>query len=172
MVDGLVQIFLWQGIGELVSKFLLPTIPGPVIGLILLVIFLSIKGEVNPSLGKVADTFRQHLALLFVPASVGVILFLPELKTHAFAVGTALTVSVILAIAVTALVLKLFSFKEPAYENSKAYRHEMKLLDEDRRQQAQNKKQAKHTKAMCQRSGDNAREGSLSQDHAGDDNDE
>lgn len=145
MIEGLVQIFIWQGIGEMVSKFFIPTIPGPVIGLILLVIFLSIKGEVNPSLGMVADAFRQHLALLFVPASVGVILFLPELKTHAFAVGTALTVSVILAIAITALVLKLFSIKEPAYENTKAYRHEMKLLDEDRRQVIVARKQAKQS---------------------------
>lgn len=146
MIDGLVQIFLWQGLGELVSKLLIPSIPGPVIGLILLVAFLTLKGEVNPSLGMVADAFRQHLALLFVPASVGVILFLPELKTHALAVGTALIVSVILAIAVTALVLKLFSFKEPAYENSKAYRHEMKVLDDDRLQQIQMRKQEKRIK--------------------------
>lgn len=133
MIEGLVQIFIWQGIGELISKFLMPSIPGPVIGLILLVIFLTIKGEVNPSLGMVADAFRQHLALLFVPASVGVILFLPELKTHALAVSTALMISVTLAIAVTALVLKLFSIKEPIYENSIAYRQEMKEFKEDRR---------------------------------------
>lgn len=143
MIEGLVQIFIWQGIGEMISKFLIPSIPGPVIGLILLVVYLSFRGEVNPNLGLVADAFRQHLALLFVPASVGVILFLPELKTHAFAVATALIVSVILAIAITALVLKLFSIKEPAYENSKAYRHEMKLLDEDRRQQIALRKQAR-----------------------------
>ncbi len=145
MIEGLVQIFIWQGIGEMISKFLIPSIPGPVIGLILLVVYLSYKGEVNPNLGMVADAFRQHLALLFVPASVGVILFLPELKTHAFAVATALIVSVILAIAVTALVLKLLSNKEPAYENSKAYRLEMKLLDEDRKQQITARKQARRT---------------------------
>ena len=108
MIDGLVQIFIWQGLGELVSKFLLPNIPGPVIGLILLVAYLVFKGEVNKPLGMVADTFRQHLGLLFVPASVGVILFLPDLKTHAIAVTIALLVSVVLAIAVTGLVLRLF----------------------------------------------------------------
>ena len=133
MIEGLVQIFIWQGVGELISKFLIPAIPGPVIGLILLVIFLTIKGEVNPSLGMVADAFRQHLALLFVPASVGVILFLPALKTHALAVSTSLVISVILAIAVTALVLKLFSIKEPHDENSLAYRQQMKNFKEDRR---------------------------------------
>ncbi len=154
MIEGLVQIFLWQGIGELVSRLLLPSIPGPVIGLILLVLFLSIKGEVNPSLAMVADAFRQHLALLFVPASVGVILFLPELKTHALAVSVALIVSVILAISVTALVLKLFSIKEPAYANTKAYKQEMKELDEDRRQEIAKRKQAKRMKAAHTKTGE------------------
>ncbi|MDD2832478.1 MAG: CidA/LrgA family protein [Methylotenera sp.] len=109
MIDGLVQLFIWQGLGELVSKLLLPNIPGPVLGLLFLLAFLLIKGEVNQPLAMVADGFRQHLGLLFVPASVGVILFLPDLKTHAFAVSMALLVSVVLTIAVTALVLKFFA---------------------------------------------------------------
>lgn len=107
MIEGLVQLFLWQGLGELASKFFLPNIPGPVLGLVFLVAYLFFKGEVNPSLNLVANSFRQHLGLLFVPASVGVILFLPDLKVHALAVSTALLVSVALAIGVTAIVLKL-----------------------------------------------------------------
>ena len=109
MIDGLVQLFIWQGLGELVSKLLLPNIPGPVLGLLFLLAFLLIKGEVNPPLGLVADSFRQHLGLLFVPASVGVILFLPDLKTHALAVTLALLISVVLTIAVTSLILKYFA---------------------------------------------------------------
>jgi holin-like protein len=108
MISGLVQLFLWQGLGELLSKFFLPGIPGPVLGLLLLLAFLCLKGQVDTDLATVADAFRQHLGLLFVPASVGVLLFLPELQTHALAVGTALLVSVILTIAVTAIVLKVF----------------------------------------------------------------
>lgn len=108
MISGLVQLFLWQALGELASKFLLPSIPGPVLGLLLLLLFLIIKGEVNQPLGEVADGFRQHLGLLFVPASVGVVLYLPELKQHALAVSASLVVSVVLTIAVTAVTLKLF----------------------------------------------------------------
>jgi holin-like protein len=131
MINGLVQIFIWQGIGELASKFLLPQVPGPVLGLILLVTFLMIKGgEVDQSLAMVADSFRQHLALLFVPASVGVVLFLPELKANALAVAVALTVSVFLAIAVTALVLKMFNFKQPKFKNAAAYDLEMKAFED------------------------------------------
>lgn len=109
MIDGLVQLFIWQGLGELVSRFLLPNIPGPVLGLLFLLAFLLVKDEVNQPLGLVADSFRQHLGLLFVPASVGVILFLPDLKTHALAVTLALVISVVLTIAVTSLILKFFA---------------------------------------------------------------
>ena len=122
MISGLVQLFLWQGLGELLSKFFLPGLPGPVLGLLLLLVFLCLKGQVDSDLAMVAVSFRQHLGLLFVPASVGVLLFLPELQAHALAVGTALLVSVILTIAATALVLKVFWYF--SLKRSKGNRYE------------------------------------------------
>ncbi len=109
MISGLVQILLFQGLGELITHFLLPLIPGPVVGLVLLVGFLALRKSVNGSLDEVASTFSQHFGLLFVPAAVGVVMFWPHLKTHAVAVAAALLVSVVLTIAVTALVLKALS---------------------------------------------------------------
>ena len=112
MIPGLVQILLWQGLGELVCHFVLPIIPGPVLGLIFLLVFLIIKGSVNSSLALVSDAFSQHLGVLFVPAAVGVILFLPQLKANAMAIGLALVVSVVLTISVTALVLRFLAKKD------------------------------------------------------------
>ncbi|MDE2131342.1 MAG: CidA/LrgA family protein [Betaproteobacteria bacterium] len=106
MIPGLVQILLWQGAGELASHFLLPTIPGPVLGLVFLLAFLVVRGRVPDNLALVSDAFSQHLGLLFVPAATGVILFLPQLREHALAVIVALLGSVLLTVAVTALVLK------------------------------------------------------------------
>jgi holin-like protein len=104
MIPGLVQILLWQGVGELISHFFLPILPGPVLGLILLLGFLIIKGQVNAPLAMVSDAF--------VPAAVGVILFLPQLKVHAFAIITALLVSVVLTITTTALIVRLLAKKD------------------------------------------------------------
>ncbi len=109
MISGLVQILLFQGLGELITHFLLPLIPGPVIGLILLLGSLALRKGVNASLADVAITFSQHFGLLFVPAAVGVVMFWPHLKAHAVAIAAALVVSVVLTVAVTALVLKAFS---------------------------------------------------------------
>ena len=112
MISGLVQILLWQGLGELISHFFLPIIPGPVLGLVFLLIFLIIKGHVNSSLALVSDAFSQHLGVLFIPAAVGVILFLPQLKANALAVISALLVSVVATIVVTAVVLRFISKKD------------------------------------------------------------
>lgn len=111
MISGLVQILLFQSVGELVSKFLLPTLPGPVIGLVLLVLWLVFRKGVNTELALVADGFSQYLGLLFVPAAVGVVLFLPELRANALAIISALVGSVILTIGSSALIVRFLSRK-------------------------------------------------------------
>lgn len=111
MISGLVQILLFQSLGELVSKFALPTLPGPVIGLVLLIIWLVLRKGINHELALVADGFSQYLGLLFVPAAVGVVLFLPQLKANALAIISALVGSVILTIATSALIVRFLSAK-------------------------------------------------------------
>ena len=106
MIAGLVQILLFQGLGELVAKFFLPLIPGPVIGLVLLLAWLKVRGSVPASVDLVAGAFSQHLGLLFVPAAVGVVMFWPHIRDHALAVAVALVASVVATMAVTALVLR------------------------------------------------------------------
>ncbi len=113
MIAGLVQILLFQGLGELVAKFLLPLIPGPVIGLVLLLAWLRIKGAVPESIDFVATAFAQNLGLLFIPAAVGVVMFWPQLRNHVWAIGAALLVSVVATMAVTALVLGALAKDEP-----------------------------------------------------------
>lgn len=109
MVTGWVQILFFQSVGELVSKTLMPTLPGPVIGLVLLLCWLGLRGSVPDSLGTVADGFSRYLGLLFVPAAVGVVLFLPELRAQGWLVLLALVVSVVATIAAVALFLKWWS---------------------------------------------------------------
>jgi holin-like protein len=109
VIAGLVQILLFQGVGELVSNFLLPLIPGPVIGLVLLLAYLAARRRVPEDVDRVGSALVQHLGLLFVPAAVGVVLFLPQLRSNGVAVALALVVSVVLTIAVPALVLRVLS---------------------------------------------------------------
>jgi putative effector of murein hydrolase LrgA (UPF0299 family) len=112
MIAGLVEILLFQGAGEVVSRFVLPLIPGPVVGLLLLLVWFQVRGRIPEAVDEVASALTRHLGLLFIPAAVGVVMFWPQLRSHALAVVTALVASAIATVAVTALVLKVLG-KEP-----------------------------------------------------------
>lgn len=118
MINGFLQLLIFQAIGELISKFLIPFIPGPVIGLVLLLAFLRRLGAVPQKIDLVGGTILQHLGLLFIPASVGVVMFLPLLKEHLLAVSMALILSVVATIWVTAIVLKLFDANRQGDEHA------------------------------------------------------
>ncbi len=109
MIAGLVEIFIFQGLGELVSRFAVHFVPGPVNGLVLLLAWLHIRGGVPPAVELVASGLMRHLGLLFVPAAVGVILFWPQLKANLVPVVAALVVSVVLTIATAAIVLRVLT---------------------------------------------------------------
>jgi putative effector of murein hydrolase LrgA (UPF0299 family) len=107
MLSGFIQILLFQGLGEIISKIFLPSLPGPVIGLVLLLFWLMLRNQVNPELEVVANALTHYLGLLFVPAAVGVVLFLPQLRDNAIAIIITLFASSALTIAGTACVLNL-----------------------------------------------------------------
>ena len=111
MIKGLVQLFIFQALGELLSKFQFPFMPGPVLGLVLLLAYLTVRGHLPDSIDLVGSGILQHLGLLFIPASVGVVLYLPILQTHAWAIAATLVVSVLATITVTAGLLKFLSTK-------------------------------------------------------------
>jgi len=113
MIDGLVRILLFQGLGEVVGHFAVPLVPGPVIGLVLLIAWLRLRGTIPAPLDLVATPLTQHLGLLFVPAAVGVVMFWPQLRAHGWAVAVALVASVVPTIAVTALVLRALAKGSP-----------------------------------------------------------
>lgn len=113
MIEGLLILLGFQAAGELLSWLVLPMIPGPVLGLVLLLVFLRQRGSVPLSVTTVGSGLLQHLGLLFVPASVGVVLFAPQLRTHGLALLLTLCFSVLATVAVTGLVLRWLSPYEP-----------------------------------------------------------
>ena len=81
--------------------------PGPVIGLVLLLGYLVVRGSIPEGVELVSAAFMRYLGLLFVPAAVGVVLYWPRLAQYAAAIAVALVGSVVATIAVSALLAKL-----------------------------------------------------------------
>ncbi len=101
---GLAWLLVFQSIGEVVSRgFSLP-LPGPVLGLVLLLIALRFS-LVRESVGECANFLLSHLSLLFVPVGVGVMTHLSLLSQYGGRMLVVIAVSTWIGLAVTALVL-------------------------------------------------------------------
>lgn len=105
MLKYLTLILCCQLAGELAAKALQIAVPGPVIGMVLLLCFLLVRGSVPEDLSRTADGLLSHLSLLFVPAGVGVMLHFNLLEDDWLPIGVALIISTVLTIIVTALMM-------------------------------------------------------------------
>ncbi|MDP2121516.1 MAG: CidA/LrgA family protein [Hoeflea sp.] len=106
MLSALTLILSCQLAGELLTRFLGLPVPGPVAGMVILFVLLALKGSVPSNVGAVADALLRNLALLFVPAGVGVMAHLGLIGQDLLPISVALIGSTLATIAVTALVMK------------------------------------------------------------------
>jgi holin-like protein len=104
-LQGLALLLVLQAAGELLVRATGLPLPGPVLGLAMLLPLLAWPA-VARRVEAVAAVLLQHLSLLFVPVGVGVILHLPLLAQHGLAIALVLLLSTLCGLAVTALVLK------------------------------------------------------------------
>ncbi|MBD3754801.1 MAG: CidA/LrgA family protein [Gammaproteobacteria bacterium] len=105
-------LLVYQLIGELiVLEWTLP-IPGPVIGMLLLLATLLIKKPLAAQMQASTQQILSHLSLLFIPAGVGVMVHLPRLEQEWLAITLALLISTLFGLLITAwimlLMMKLF----------------------------------------------------------------
>lgn len=103
---GLLDVLLCWAAGEVLARVLNLPLPGPVVGLVLLLGLLRLQGGDAPRSGPVAELLLRHLGLLFVPAGVGVITFLSLLRDEAVPVVLGLLVPLLVGLAGTGLVVE------------------------------------------------------------------
>lgn len=101
---GLAWLLLLQSIGELLSRGLSLPFPGPVIGMVLLLIALRWP-LVREPVSVCADFLLSHLSLLFVPVGVGVMTHLSLVSQYGGRMLLVIVLSTLIGLAVTALAL-------------------------------------------------------------------
>jgi len=114
MLRAIFIIFFFQLIGEAVKKILEINIPGPVIGLTLLLLTLIYlkrfkKGKIKDLKDGVINAgncILSYLSLLFVPIGVGVIMHLAFLEKNLINVIFIIFLSTVLTIGLTAYVME------------------------------------------------------------------
>jgi holin-like protein len=106
MLGGLTLLLVFQLVGEVLVQALGLPLPGPVLGLLLLFLMLTVRGEVARPLRDTANGVLQHFSILFVPAGAGVLLHGSRIGQDWLPLAAALVGSTVLSIGVTALSLR------------------------------------------------------------------
>jgi len=106
VLRALTSLVLCQFGGEVVARAAGLAMPGPVLGLVLLLAILAVRGGPDEAMRFTASGLLRHLSLLFVPAGVGIITQLDALGRDWAAIAAAIVVSTALGLGVTALVMQ------------------------------------------------------------------
>ena len=113
MLKSLFIIFFYQLLGEAIQKIFEINIPGPVIGLILLLlsfIFFSKKlTQSKKMIKEISVTSNQiinYLSLLFVPIGVGVVMHINYLGDNLFKIFSIITIGTLATLVFTAIVME------------------------------------------------------------------
>jgi holin-like protein len=87
-------------------------IPGPVLGLVLLLGLLIWRRGPSPDVQATSQGLLRQMGLLFVPAGVGIVNQLHVIRTDALAIAVAIPVSTLLALGVTGGLMQWFARAE------------------------------------------------------------
>ena len=102
MLKGIIVLLLFQFIGECISKFFQLLVPGPVIGMVLLLVFLLLKKGSFHSLDNAVALHLRYLPLLFIPAAMGIITQIDIITQEFWAIVIALFVGTLVALVFSA----------------------------------------------------------------------
>ncbi len=114
MLNALTLLVFCQFAGEVIARGADIPIPGPVVGMLLLLLGLEVRARKlrrgpGPALTATAQGLLSNLSLLFVPAGVGVITQLDVLGANWFSILVAIPVSTAAGLAVTGWLFQRFA---------------------------------------------------------------
>jgi putative effector of murein hydrolase LrgA (UPF0299 family) len=103
VLKGVLALLGCQLVGEVVVRLFGLEVPGPVVGMLLLLVVLRVaRPHPSSALVRGPSLLLGHLQLLFVPAGVGIVVYLETLRRDALPLAAGLWLSWLLGIAVTA----------------------------------------------------------------------
>ena len=113
MLRSLFIIFFYQLLGETIQKIFEINIPGPVIGLILLLLSFIIfskkliqSKKIIKEISVTSNQIINYLSLLFVPIGVGVVMHINYLGDNLFKIFSIITIGTLATLIFTAFVME------------------------------------------------------------------
>lgn len=120
---GIAWLLVLQSVGEMIARGLHLPLPGPVIGMVLLVVALRWE-PVREPVALAANFLLSHLSLLFVPVGVGVMTHLSLVSQYGVRMLVVIVVSTLAGLAVTVLSMQLLrDISKPVNQSEKEDGH-------------------------------------------------
>ncbi|MEC5386263.1 CidA/LrgA family protein [Uliginosibacterium sp. H3] len=105
-LTGFVGLMAYWLAGELIVSLLHVSLPGAVAGMLLLLVVSIIQKRVAPAVAQASQGLLSNLALLYVPAGVGIMTHAHVLTEHGLGMLATVVLSTAVTLGVTALTLK------------------------------------------------------------------
>lgn len=105
MLSSIAIVLGYQVVGELISRLTGIPVPGPVIGMVLMLLSFLIKDNLIEIVRPTAGVLLANLSLLFVPAGVGIMRHGQRFLDEGVGIMVTLVLSTVIAMLVTAYVI-------------------------------------------------------------------
>ncbi|NIQ95692.1 MAG: CidA/LrgA family protein [Desulfuromonadales bacterium] len=112
MVRGFAILLAMQFVGEVISMGLAVPVPGNVIGMALLFVALATGLIPLETIRDASELLLAHMALFFIPAGVGVMVYFDLLARQWLPIVVAMVVSTFVVMAVTGRVAQMLEKDE------------------------------------------------------------
>ncbi|WP_110665061.1 CidA/LrgA family protein [Salinicola halophilus] len=109
LIVGMSILLGCQFLGEVIGRAFALPIPGPVLGMVILLLGLLVRGSVPAGLRSMGEGLLKYLTLLFVPAGVGLIEHFDLIGREFAILIVTLVASSAITLLVTSQTLKLFA---------------------------------------------------------------
>jgi holin-like protein len=104
-------LFIFQFIGNLINSYILKFIPGPIIGMLLLLLAMTLN-IIPYSLMKNFSTFLvKHISFFLIPTSVSLIVIIPIIGNYVLKIFLLLVLSLIMVLIVSGSFASWYSRK-------------------------------------------------------------
>lgn len=98
LLRGLTWLVLFQLLGTALNHLFLSILPGPIIGLVFLLGYLMLRGEVSEPISLAATSLLRYLPLLLVPPAVGVMVWASAIAEDFWAIFGTLLLSLLISL--------------------------------------------------------------------------
>lgn len=105
MLSSIAIVLGYQVVGELIIRLTGIPVPGPVIGMVLMLLSFLIKDNLIGIVRPTAGVLLANLSLLFVPAGVGIMRHGQRFLDEGVGIMVTLVLSTVIAMLVTAYVI-------------------------------------------------------------------